>query len=245
VKKILQWIFFFICLTLFLVFRLHAFLKKTPPTTYAIEKPKLPHPVIVSREHPWLQRQPMVKGASIEIVRDLEKIRHLAASASNFSEEELTELMMVRLESLQGEIPFSFPEELYNVLCITESTTNAPAHFRTFQRRYLGETELGMPFYLDVRVFDLNACKTETIMSWFLKLLDGKQEEISPNRFFCKGKRRADQQDASHGFASLQGERGIFLDFVQKEDKLFVCYAEAPLATFERFSSLLLCLARK
>jgi len=248
-KKTLRWLFFCLCLTTFLAFRMHAFLKKTPPVSYSIEKPKIPEPVTLNFEHPWLQRQPKIKGAAIEVVRDLEKIRLLSASSSAITEEALTQLMMEQLLLVQQDIPFIFPEELYNVLCITESKEETPATFLTFKRLYLGETELGMPFYLDVRVFDLHTCAMENVVDWHLKILNGSYEEIptafGQKAFVCKGKRTTTNQDASHGFAALQGDRGLFLEFYEKEKRLYVCYAEAPLTTFERYIPLFMNLVGK
>jgi hypothetical protein len=295
-------LFIFICIAIFLALRIHSISKTHPPVVNKINKPLLPPPITVTQAHPWLQLQPSVQGAALEIVRDLEKIRHLAASLPNLSEKEMTLLLIKKLLALQTAIPFTFPDSLYNVLCITEggparlshkfSEQIAPlsaeitpqrgegsvqatrphpaggedrqaecascqricekgglATFHVHKRLYLGETELGLPFYLDVRVFELDTNQSEEIIVWHLTLLDGRKEELLTTKerkaFLCYGRRNASYADTTHGFAALQEERALFLDFYEKENRLYVCYAEAPLTTFNQHATLFRSLAAK
>jgi hypothetical protein len=240
-KRAYQWLCFFLCVAIFLVLRLHTLSNKHPPLTRKIEKPALPAPILVTQDHPWLKIQPAVTGAALEIVRDMEKIRHLSTAIPELSEKEIASILMERLLSLQATIPFTFPDSLYNVLCITESEGGEPAPFHVYKRLYLGETELGLPFYLDVRVFELGAITPEEIIAWHLNILEGSCEELPATEgettFLCRGKRAPNRADTTHGFASLQGERALFLKFCEKENRLYVCYAEAPLTTLNRYLS--------
>lgn len=103
-------------------------------------------------------------------------------------------------------------------------------------RVYLGETALGMPFYLDVRLFNLKGSSAAELIAWYLDTLDGPCEEvyISEQRkvYIRRGERNPTRTDSTHGFAALQGERALFLDCYEQGDDLYVCTAEAPLETF-------------
>ena len=235
-------ILFFLGVALFLVFRIYEVSQVPPPVTFQIEKPALPEPIVI-KAHPWLQIQPAVIGASLEMMRDMERIAHLSASIGEVSEEAITHLLMEKLLAYQTKIPFNFPKNLYNVLCINETASQIPAAFHTYQRLYLGETELGLPFYLEVRVFENKDMESEDLIAWHLDILKGERQEIysSDNRkaFICSGIRNSDRPDTTHGFGTLQGKRGLYLDFYKKEGHLFVCYAEAPLSTFCAYESLL------
>jgi hypothetical protein len=117
------------------------------------------------------------------------------------------------------------------------------------KRIYLGETKLGMPFHLDVRQFGLKQHSADDLIDWHLNILKGSTEEIylSDKRkiYLCRGIRNPDRPDTTHGFASIQGERALFLDFYLNDDCLYVCSAEAPLETFEEHESFLRSLAEK
>lgn len=105
-------------------------------------------------------------------------------------------------------------------------------------RVYLGETALGLPFFLDVRQFELKGVTSTELITWHLDLLEGPCEEIyiSDQRkvYIRKGVRNAHRLDTTHGFAPLQGERALFLDCFQVGDRLFMCTAEAPWETFQK-----------
>ena len=107
----------------------------------------------------------------------------------------------------------------------------------------LGETELGLPFYLDVRQFELKGITAEELITWQLDLLDGPCEVvyISDLRkvYIRRGMRNPRRSDTTHGFARLQGERALFLDCYEKEGQLYMCTAEAPLETFQKHESFL------
>lgn len=240
-KKLLSWGFFFLCVTIFLVFRFLG-VSQSRVEVLPSAKPSLPEPKIVKKEHPWLSLQPDVQGAHMEIVRDLEKLY-------TFSSQIDPNILIQTLLALQSEIPFTFPDHLYNVLCITEEPLPTPAPFHVYKRLYLGETELGLPFYLDVRVFELANVSIEEIISWHLTILDGMPkkllEEENHVSYLCFGNRNQDRPDTTHGFAALQGERGLFLDFIEKEGRLYVAYAEAPLSTFKKHLDLFEQVAKK
>jgi len=111
------------------------------------------------------------------------------------------------------------------------------------ERVVLGETILGLPFYLEIQQFDLKEMAGEEIVAWHLNLLDGPCEEvyISDQRkvYIRKGYRNSERSDTTHGFATLLGERALFLDAYEKEGFFYVCTAEGPLETFKQHETFL------
>lgn len=244
-KKWAGWALFLLSVALFLTLRARA--DRQQPLSLEHHKPTLPAPHMCRgpsiSNHPWLQIQPAARSSVLEIGRDLGKIGEIAQSIPRLSEEELTQLLMNKLLSMQEQIPFIFPEELYNVLWIPKSDVAEPSPYQILKRLYLGETELGLPFYLDVRLFDLNRATRDDLVSWHLELLKGTQQLLrqSENRstYLCRGIRNPVRADTTHGFAALQGERALYLDFFEQGSQLFVCYAEAPLKIFQIYEPLL------
>ena len=237
-RKSKQWILFILCVGVFLALRMHSISKSSPPQSSELERPSLPQPTVMSDKHPWLQMQPFVKNADVEIQRDLEKVHTFSAQVDELSEEDVTYFLIEALISLQTQIPFHFPRDLYNVLCIPDTSSKGLAPYHIYQRLYLGESDLGLPFYLDVRVFELENISVEEVVNWHLSTLEGDVEQLcceeNHSVYILKGTRKPCQQDMTHGFAQLLGERGLFLHFLQKDNRLFVCYAEAPYQTFEK-----------
>lgn len=230
-----------LCLGAFIFFRLQEHRQKQ--THLPSHKPVVSQGEVVHKAHPWLSLQPLVIGAEREIARDLEKVHELSLEIGDISEETLTYFLTQTLTELQKELPFTFPAHLYNVLMIPEAPRVGPDPFQIYKRLYLGETELGLPFYLDVRRYHLEGKKKDTIISWYLSLIEGELEKVKDSdqalAYVIRGKRNEDQLSAPHGFAQFLGERGLFLLFVQQGDQLFVCYAEASLSTFQQHLPLL------
>ncbi len=114
---------------------------------------------------------------------------------------------------------------------------------------YLGETALGLPFYLDVRQFELKGGSSNELIAWYLDLLEGPYEElfVSDQRkiYVRKGARNPSHSDTTHGFAAMQGERGLFLDCYIEGGKLYMCSAEAPLETFQEHEEFFRSLCKK
>jgi len=230
------WLITLACVGVYGAFWVHSSTQKNEAFSIGHQKPQIPHATVVIKEHPWLQLQPLVSKDNPAFYKDLEKIHEISTQIEQYSEQELTLALMETLLELQKEIPFSFPEYLYNVLYIEEPPTDAPAPFHVYKRLYLGESELGIPFYMDVRVFDLNFASKEEVIDWHLGILNGEQRNLEgKSGCVIYGLRNGDYKDFSHGFASFLGERGLYLDFVEKENFLYVTYAESSAETFRLF----------
>ncbi len=178
-------------------------------------KPAVPKPVSA---HPWIATQ---AGAKIvpEMVRDLEKVEAYTAD----QKEESLSILIRTLLALQAEVPFHFPDELYNVLYITEQPHKKgyPIH-RIIKRVYFGDTDLGMPMYLDVRVFDVDQSEISSIIETHFKSIDG---EFAPCGEGFIGKGIYANEDSSHGFAK---ERAVFIYPHIAGERLFLMYSDVP-----------------
>lgn len=216
-----------ICAILFVLLRLIP-IKKTAHEERVKEKPRVPYALL---SHPWIVSQKGVTTVNPEMVRDL-SATHTFCEGYGCQPSFLIET----LQSLQGGIPFQFPADLYNVLCIVEFPHNCPYPFHVYKRLYLGESEIGFPFYLDVRVFEEGETIKEEVIRWHQARLDGEINLIFDSQqeviFTSKGN---PTQERAHGFGT--GARGLFVDAKLHEGKLFVLYAEAPLTTFRQHES--------
>jgi len=231
------WILFVICVAVFVTLRLLS-TKKEPQEASEKTKPFVPEPVVVQNDllsHPWILTQPKVTELNIEMVRDLASLdefcEEVRQQREDLAHEQIEEMLIRTLTMLQEQIPFALPESLYSVICITETPqewVKAPIPFHVFKRLYLGEMEVGMPFYLDVRVFELEGESADDVIAWHLQTLDGEAVALNKSAYISKGYRT---RDSAHGFA--KGERGLYVDFIEHGGRLFVLYAEAPLKTFQ------------
>lgn len=193
--------------------------------------------------HPWIQMQPAVNQLNIEMIRDLcalEEFCERLGKEEGLSPKQIEEMAICTLIKLQEEIPFKFPESLYNVIFITESpeyTVKPPGLFHVYKRLYLDDSEMGIPFYLDVRVFQSEKVSLDEVINWHLQILDGEPEVLyqSDNRIVFK-KMGCRERETAHGFA--RGKRGLYADFLQSGDKLYVLYAETSLKTFYKNETL-------
>ncbi len=226
-------------LVLFLCVRLYP--AKENPRSREIEKPTLLPPYLLA--HPWVKSQPL-KAVNPEMARDLAELN--AYSAQLFlSNPELTRdvieaVFIDRLTALQKDLPFSFPGELYNVLCIRETPMESlqPPHpFHVYKRLYLGESEIGFPVYLDVRVFEVARDEIQSVVTWHLERLEGEAvchfDQRDKKRYTSQGFLSGEQ---AHGWGKDLGERGLFADFIYRDEKLYVLYCEAPLESFLTFA---------
>ncbi len=195
-------------------------------------------------EHPWIRQQPHVKEISLEMIRDTEQLEQLtemlahslAKEGVDVTVSDVVTFLSDYLRKLCSKIPFVLPEECYRVLCIEEQIQQTCLRpFKVYERLYLGENSIHFPFYLDVRVFDCaNSEQAEEIVQWHKQLLSENTFHQQEFAFFIgKGLPSEKKNLATHGFASLQGERGIFLYPCLKENQLFLLFAEAPWETFK------------
>jgi len=209
--------------------------------------------------HPWIQAQTGVEEISHEMIQDIEGANMLCealqqeteqAGKKPLSTKKITKILIETLLALQNEIPISFPDNLYSVLCITETADSSnppPTPFHVYKRLYLGQTEIGFPFYLDVRVFDVESeQERQNILSWHCSVLVEKEDAfekhiIDENKQVFLGK-GVSAKNRAHGVFEWQDERGVFIYAIQKGKKLYVAYTDASWKTFEKslnlFSSL-------
>lgn len=216
-----------ICVVLFVVLRLIP-TQKTGHEERVKEKPLVPHALL---NHPWILGQKGIMGVNSEMVRDLSAVHTFCQDYGCHPS-----FLIEALQDLQRGIPFRFPEGLYSVLCIVEFPHHSPYPFHVYKRLYLGESEFGFPFYLDVRVFEKGEENREAIIRWHQTRIEGdiemyidSEEEVS---FISEGN---PTEQRAHGFG--EGARGLFVDAKLHEGKLFVLYAEAPLSTFKQHVS--------
>lgn len=241
-----SWLLFALCLVVFFGLRLLSFKKGSEEGNEKV-RPVIPEPVLVKHDllcRPWVLAQPKVTTPNIEMVRDLSTLDELCEAVKkerpDFTHEQIELALIKTLTSLQSQIPFELPEELYNVLCICETPLEwikPPIPFHVYKRLYLGEMEVGLPFYLDVRVFELEGFPAEDLITWHLETLEGEPELLHQSEQRVVYKVFGDRtREIAHGFA--KGERGLYLDCIEEDGKLFVLYAEAPVQTFKEQESL-------
>jgi len=183
--------------------------------------PVLPPPVVYEDilDHPWLKQQTGVEEILPAIVEDVRSIQRL-----NIPWEQIQK----KYDELQKEIhtlPVTWPSYWYQVLQIPPASS-----FRIYRRMLVGENHLGFPIYLDVRVFELkDATQVAEILDWHFKLLkDEPFQKIDPypNVFVGRGDHNTLLFNPTHGIASK--DRGIFLAYFLKNQKLFVLFLDAP-----------------
>jgi hypothetical protein len=179
--------------------------------------------------HPWVKRQPGLKELNREMVEDIEKFKStykmLAESArqegkSFPSYEEFNDNVVRDYETLEREmlaLPIEFPADHYQVLMLPKNV---------YKRVYVDDTALGIPFYIDVKVYELS--KKDEVIEWHWKVLKGGKQafENFKSGFIGRGDRDSDHYDPSHGLATR--DRGVFLAFYPVGSKLFVVYSDAP-----------------
>ncbi len=178
------------------------------------------------------------------MVRDLSALEQfceqVCVQKADYTMEQVEDAVIQILTALQESVPYELPDNLYNVICIGEMPSDwieAPAPFHVYKRLYLGDTELGFPAYLDVRVFEPGDCPVEDLIAWHLHALDGEpvclHRSAKRSVYFSNGFR---VRNTAHGFA--QEERSLFLDCIEKGGQLFVLHAEAPLEVFNQHKTL-------
>lgn len=202
--------------------------------------------------HPWIAMQTEVKEISMEMIRDLSLLKEVSSfvmeQAENEgkevpSEEVIVSVLIPMLQELQVALPLDVPKNYYSVLCIPEmlQKEEAPYPYYVYKRIYLDENDLGLPFYLDVRVFDhTQEDDLERILDWHCSYYDETQTVFQSTgsekavTFLGHGYPKKNLRSLSQGFTSMQKDRGIFICATAKEDHIYVAFAEAPWSTFEK-----------
>lgn len=191
------------------------FFKKDRIEHFEHVKPAVLAPIA---SHPWIALQTTSEIVP-EMVRDLEKVDAYVAE----SRDDALPILIRTLIALQAEVPFHFPEELYNVLYITAPPKKGYPYYRIIKRVYFGDTHLGMPMYLDVRVFDADKSELSKIVDWHFQTIKG---EFTPCGEGFIGTGAYVDEDSSHGFAK---DRALFIFPHMIHDRLFVLYSDVPI----------------
>ncbi len=217
--------------------------------------------------YPWIRLQSgltHVTDGMVADVRSLEqgheelnKRRKQAGLPTNTFEQESDRLIST-IQEIQATIEplkLAFPNNLYSILNIPPAAPlsyTTPLPFDIYKRVELGETDLGIPYYLDVRVFDISRLQSQTakdaviqaIINWHLGLLQGGEKAFSILQgkdtlvLLGHGDRNRDHFDGTHGFASH--DRGVFLAFFSDGRHLYVLHADAPWSTLKNNKNLFL-----
>ncbi len=206
-------------------------------------------------DHPWIRQQPGLVALTDSMVSDIRSLkeghellnqRRKEAGLPETSFEQETSTIVTTIEEIQNSLAplhLAFPTGLYSILNIpltSASPYNTPLPFDIYKRVELGQTSLGVPYYLDVRAFDLTKLDSQAakeaavqaIINWHQRLLkpgapaftalQGKDTLV----LLGHGERDRDHFDGSHGFAT--NDRGVFLAFFNDGRHLYVLHADAP-----------------
>lgn len=232
--------------------------------------PPLPSPVVYvipEQEqsyfsHPWLRTQPNVKSLSSVIKNDLDsmnavhillnkqrQIKGLEQKSTDADAQAMTDILLTLQKPLK-DLPIHFPSGFYSLLNLPETPQiewNTPFSFQILKRVHLGETELALPFYVDVHVFDSplenDPESIQRIRDWYFNLLSAgassfqKLPVVHVQAWVGKGFRSAHYQQFSHGFATQ--ERKLLFALIPREGRIYVIFAEGSLKAFEEHQELL------
>ncbi len=172
-------------------------------------RPAVPLPVVIC-QHPWLATQPDVEEPwSV----DLELFDEFCATQKE-PKEKLLALAIEKLTQLQASIPFTLPKDLYNVLFISDPLV--------VKRLYLGETALGMPAFLDVRLYEVDKHEVQSVLDGYFAKIKGEFEKVG-EAYIALAERIS---DSSHGLAT---ERFVYLEPRYHDGCLYVLFADLPL----------------
>ena len=218
-------------------------------------------------EHPWILAQPHISTLSRLMVEDIRSLSHAYALRSAQmqkigvtppSYQEEANFICRHLQRLQRKIEalsLEFPHYAYSLLnlpAINPTAYSTPLPFNIHKRVHLGSSTLGMPIFLDVRVFELDAHKEreardrdiKAIIAWHTDLLEGgetnfkKLDHTGATVLIGHGKRNMAHFDNAHGF-NLE-ERGVFLACLKHQMRLYILHVDAPYSSFQELQEALL-----
>jgi hypothetical protein len=201
--------------------------------------------------HPWLKLQPGITTISARISQDLESIRHaydqmalmrqdLTLPYRSYEEDCLAIIALLQqLQQPIDHLALALPDDKYSVLNIPdiEPTHNCPvAPYHIHKRIHWCDSHLGMPVYLDVRVFSLTGDDDQVsqILDWHRGCLQGHFDQYSASDcmvFIGHGDRTESSPDDTHGFGTKN--RGLFLGCIALQDRLYVLHLDTSWETFE------------
>jgi hypothetical protein len=214
--------------------------------------------------HPWLIQQPQITRLSKVIIDDLNSIstahtqlskQLVLANKNSPSLEETTSKITQHALMIQNQLTgmgFNFPKNYYHILNLPDSErlqVATPRPFQVHKRIHLCDNAMGIPVFLDLRVFDLGKSlppekqhiEILKIVDWHTKLLDNGYDDFrklaSKDRLVLlgRGNRNTEHFDNSHNM--LSKDRGVFLAFSAKDNFLYVLHADAPWETLSPFES--------
>lgn len=208
-------------------------------------------------EHPWVRQQQQqgltaLTDTMVQDIRSLkeghkqlnERRKDAGLPPTTFDQE--SEKLVSTIQEIQqtlAPLHLAFPAGLYSILNIPTTSTapyNTPLPFDVYKRVELGQTDLGVPFYLDMRVFDISQLQSQAakeaafqaVANWHIHLLKGGMKDFAAFQgkdtlvLLGHGERDRSHFDGSHGFAT--SDRGVFVAFFSDGRHLYVLHADAP-----------------
>lgn len=207
-------------------------------------RPELPHAAVETPSdsllnHPWLCLQPEVRNLDDVIRGDLESMDRVCQVLASRGVDR--QAVVERVTALQGSLlglGLEYPKVWYSVLHLPSASSlpyATPAEFQVYKRVYVDRTDLGMPIFLDLRVFSLSEnVAIQDIVAWHKQLLSGNFVSTTRGEWqLIEGKGAYSRVicDPSHGFSTA--ERGVFCAYRQKGERLYVLFFDAPLSIYE------------
>ena len=180
-------------------------------------------PQIIEQNRPTLP--PPNYSSSLEQQKDEERFDEVVSVISDENDlrnDDVKELLFSALDRMEREIPFNFSQDLYTLRCLPEPTSDFEVH----KRMHLGDSSLGVPIYLDVRVYQM---RKDQVLQKLFAAIEGTFERVPSEEGACYiGRGQRLFEESTHGFAAALGERGVFFHLVEQDDRIFVTYSEAP-----------------
>ncbi|MDP1835015.1 MAG: hypothetical protein Q8K75_03705 [Chlamydiales bacterium] len=210
--------------------------------------------------HPWVQQQKGLTHVSKAMVEDIRSLRDASEAINKYraksgmspvSFDDENKHIITAIEAIQEPLTslnLKFPSDRYSVLNIPPVSPDlykTPLPFQVYKRVELGETDLGTPLYMDVRVFDISSLKgaiaknaaIDAVIDWHVHLLQKGEEKFRILKgkdvlaLTGEGDRDTSHFDGGHGFAA--NDRAVFLAFLTDGDRLYVFHADGPRKNLE------------
>lgn len=166
---------------------------------------------------------------SLEEEEDRERFRSMVAMVSeenNLPFEQVERAIYSALEVMESSIPFTFASKYYSLRCLP----NPCSPYEVHKRIHLGDSSLGIPIYLDVRVYKESK---DFVLENLFSSFEGEFYERNCDRgisyiAFGKG-----DKAAGHGLARNLGERALFFHLVEAHNCCYVAYVEGARSDIE------------
>lgn len=190
-------------------------------------------------DHPWVSSQKEVTQLSPIMIEDIRSLKRLHDHTPFFGKDFLqaSQKLGEHLQAYQKQLaPFSihYPAHRYSCLNLPEASSTlyqSPTPFRLYHRMDMGVTELGLPIYLDTRIFDeVDESLVEEIEQWHLHLLKGGKASFDQylsggwTIWIGRGEKDSTHLDNTHGM--LTADRGVFFAHKRIGSRCAVLYLE-------------------